>query len=199
MKGTLMPNIVSAQDLRTVLGVSVSLYPDSYLDDIINTAESVVLPMLVANSSAIAQYEIENNILYIYTVRPHSFVVGQSVQVNNVAASIDATYTVTADYKASPYVFTAAKTAADVTLRAVIPNGSATLVGKSAADIYANNDAIENAVIMTSSEIFQAKTAAGNSIDGVDFQVSPWRMSRQLLARVSALLAPFQDVETMAQ
>jgi hypothetical protein len=199
MKGTLMPNIVSAQDLRTVLGVSVSLYPDSYLDDIINTAEAVVLPMLVAHSSAVAQYEIENNILYIYTVRPHRFVTGQSVQLNNVAASIDATYTVTADYTASPYVFTAAKVTADVTLRAVIPNGSAMLVGKSAADIYANNDAVENAVIMTSSEIFQAKTAAGNSIDGVDFQVSPWRMSRQLLARVSALLAPFQDVETMAQ
>jgi hypothetical protein len=194
-----MPNIVSAQDLRTVLGVSVSLYPDSYLDDIINTAESMILPMLVANTSAVAQYEIENNILYVYTVRPHRFVTGQSVQVNNVAASIDATYTVTADYTASPYVFTAAKVTADVTLRAVIPNGSATLVGKSAADIYANNDAIENAVIMTSSEIFQAKTAAGNSIDGVDFQVSPWRMSRQLLTRISALLAPYMEVESMAQ
>jgi hypothetical protein len=194
-----MPNIVSAQDLRTVLGVSVSLYPDSYLDDIINTAESMILPMLVANTSAVAQYEIENNILYVYTVRPHRFVTGQSVQVNNVAASIDATYTVTADYTASPYIFTAAKVTADMTLRAVIPNGSATLVGKSAADIYANNDAIENAVIMTSSEIFQAKTAAGNSIDGVDFQVSPWRMSRQLLTRISALLAPYMEVESMAQ
>ena len=194
-----MPNIVSAQELRNVLGVSVSLYPDSYLDDIINTAEAAVLPMLVAHSSAVAQYEVENNILYIYTVRPHRFVTGQSVVVNNVASGIDATYTITSNYTASPYVFTAAKVTADITLRAVIPNGSATLVGKSAADIYANTDAVENAVIMTSSEIFQAKTAAGNSIDGVDFQVSPWRMSRQLVARVSALLAPFMDVEVMAQ
>lgn len=194
-----MPNIVSAQELRNVLGVSVSLYPDSYLDDIINTAEAAVLPMLVAHSASVAQYEVENNVLYIYTVRPHRFVTGQSVVVNNVASGIDATYTITSNYTASPYVFTAAKVTADITLRAVIPNGSATLVGKSAADIYANNDAIENAVIMTSSEIFQAKTAAGNSIDGVDFQVSPWRMSRQLIARVSALLAPYQDVETMCQ
>ena len=194
-----MPNIVSAQDLRTVLGVTVSLYPDSYLDDIINTAEAVILPMLVAHSSSVAQYELENNILYIYTVRPHRFTTGQSVQINNVASGIDGTYTITADYTASSYVFTAAKVNADITLRAVIPNGSATLVGKSAADIYANNDAIENAIIMTSSEVFQAKTAAGNSIDGVDFQVSPWRMSRQLVARVSALLAPYMDVEVMAQ
>lgn len=194
-----MPNIVSAQDLRNVLGVSVSLYPDSYLDDIINTAEAVILPMLVAHQSAVAQYELVNNSLYLYTVRPHRFVVGQSVVINNVGAGIDGTYDVTTVYTSSPYVFTVAKTASDITLRAVIPNGTATLVGKSASDLYANTDAIENAVIMTSSEIFQAKTAAGNSVDGVDFQVSPWRMSRQLIQRVSALLAPYADVESMCQ
>jgi len=42
-----MPSIVSTAQLRSVLGVSVSLYPDSYLDEIINTAEAVILPMLV--------------------------------------------------------------------------------------------------------------------------------------------------------
>jgi hypothetical protein len=194
-----MPSIVTTQELRNVLGVSASLYPDSYLDDIINTAEAVILPMLVAHQAAVAQYELENNSLYIYTVRPHRFVVGQSIVVNNVGAAIDGTYAVTSTYTSSPYVFTVAKTAADITLRAVIPNGTATLVGKSATDLYANTDAIENAVIMTSSEIFQAKTAAGNSVDGLDFQVQPWRMSRQLIQRVSALLAPYADVETMCQ
>ena len=194
-----MPSIVSAQELRNVLGVSVSLYPDSYLDDIINTAEAVILPMLVAHSSSVAQYEIENDVLYVYTIRPHRFVEGQTVVLNNIAGSIDGSYTVTDAYTASPYVFTVAKVTADVTLRAVIPSGTATLTGKSASDLYANTDAIQNAVIMTASEVFQAKTAAGNSIDGVDFQVSPWRMSRQLVQRVGALLAPYQDVETMCQ
>ena len=194
-----MPNIVTTQELRNVLGVSASLYPDSYLDDIINTAEAVVLPMLVAHQSSVAQYELETNILYIYTVRPHRFVSGQSVVLNNISAALDGTYTVTDKANQSPYVFTVDKTASDITLRALIPNGTATLVGKSATDLYANNDAIENAIIMTSSEIFQAKTAAGNSVDGVDFQVSPWRMSRQLIQRISALLAPYADVETMAQ
>ena len=52
-----MPSIISTAQLRTVLGVSVSLYPDSVLDEIINTAEAVILPMLVANTSAVESYK----------------------------------------------------------------------------------------------------------------------------------------------
>ena len=51
-----MPSIVTAGQLRTVLGVSVSLYSDAYLEEIINTAEDVILPMLVANVSAVTAY-----------------------------------------------------------------------------------------------------------------------------------------------
>jgi hypothetical protein len=68
-KGTDMPVIVTASQLRTVLGVSVSLYSDSYLDEIINTAEAVILPMLVANTSAIQSYKLESNVAYFYTTR----------------------------------------------------------------------------------------------------------------------------------
>ena len=41
-----MPTIITATQLRKVLGVSVSLYDDAYLDQIIDTAEGVILPML---------------------------------------------------------------------------------------------------------------------------------------------------------
>jgi hypothetical protein len=74
-----MPSIVSTQQLRQILGVSVSLYPDSYLDEIINTAEAVILPMLVANTSAVNAYELKSNVATYYTERPHHFVAGQSV------------------------------------------------------------------------------------------------------------------------
>jgi len=49
-----MPSIITASQLRTVLGVSVSLYSDAYLDSIINSAEQVILPLLTANQNAIA-------------------------------------------------------------------------------------------------------------------------------------------------
>lgn len=53
-----MPTIVTATQLRQVLGVSVSLYSDAYLDDIIYTAETVVLPMI---SKTVAELTVAEN------------------------------------------------------------------------------------------------------------------------------------------
>jgi hypothetical protein len=191
-----MPSIVSTAQLRSVLGVSVSLYPDSYLDEIINTAEAVILPMLVANTSAINAYKLESNVATYYTQRAHHFVAGQSVVVTGLPAPFSATVTVV-DIK--EFHFTAAITSADVTLRDIIPTGTATLSGYSAAEIYANSAPIESAVLAVSVEVFQSRVAAGGQIEGVDFQSTPYRMGRSLTNRVSTLLQPFLDVETVVQ
>jgi hypothetical protein len=191
-----MPSIVSTAQLRSVLGVSVSLYPDSYLDEIINTAEAVILPMLVANTSAINAYKLESNVATYYTQRAHHFVVGQSVVVTGLPAPFSATVTVV-DVK--EFHFTAAITSADVTLRDIIPTGTATLSGYSAAEIYANSAPIESAILAVSVEVFQSRVAAGGEIQGVDFASTPYRMGRSLTNRVSTLLMPFLDVETVVQ
>jgi hypothetical protein len=191
-----MPSIVSTQQLRSVLGVSVSLYPDSYLDEIINTAEAVILPMLVANTSAVNAYKLESNVATYYTQRAHHFVAGQSVIVAGLPAPFSATITVI-DVK--EYSFTAARTNADVTLREIIPTGTATLSGYSAAEIYANSAPIESAILAVSVEVFQSRVAAGGEIQGVDFASTPYRMGRSLTNRVSTLLMPFLDVETVVQ
>jgi len=191
-----MPAIVTASQLRTVLGVSVSLYSDSYLDEIINTAEAVILPMLVANTSAIQSYKLESNVAYFYTQRDHHFVAGQSVIVTGLPAPFTATHTVVT---ATPYSFTAALTSSNVTLREIIPTGTATLAGYSAADLYATSAPIESAVLAVSVEVFQSRVAAGGQIEGVDFASTPYRMGRSLTNRVSSLLQPFLDVETVCQ
>ena len=191
-----MPSIVTATQLRTVLGVSVSLYSDSYLDEIINTAEAVILPMLVANTSAIQSYKLESNVAYFYTERNHHFVAGQSVIVAGLPAPFSATHTVVT---ATPYSFTAALTSTNVTLREIIPMGTATLQGYSAADLYATSAPIESAILAVSVEVFQSRVAAGGQIEGVDFTSSPYRMGRSLTNRVSTLLQPFLDVETVVQ
>ena len=41
-----MPVVITADDLRAVLGVSDSLYDDAYLEQIILSAEGVIIPML---------------------------------------------------------------------------------------------------------------------------------------------------------
>jgi hypothetical protein len=191
-----MPSIVTASQLRTVLGVSVSLYSDAYLNEIVNTAEAVILPMLVANTSAVNAYKLSNNEAYYYTEREHHFVAGQSIIVAGLPSPFSATVTVV---RAGTYYFTAAITNADVTLREIIPTGTATLSGYSAVNIYTGNDAIESAILAVSVEVFQSRVAAGGQIEGLDFTATPYRMGRSLTNRVSTLLMPYLDVETVCQ
>ena len=84
-------------------------------------------------------------------------------------------------------------------IRPIVPNGTATLSGYSAVNIYANSPAIESAVLAVSVEVFQSRVAAGGEIQGVDFASTPYRMGRSLTNRVSTLLQPFLDVESVVQ
>lgn len=189
-----MPNIITASQLRSVLGVSSSLYDDAYLNDIIDTAEQAILPLLIQNSTAVIEYELKDNVAIFYTRRVHTFVVGQSIVVTGLPAPFTATHTLTEVTDSS---FSAALTSADVTRRQIIPNGTATLSGYSAATLYVGNSSIESAIYAVSIEVFQSRTAAGGQIEGLDFQSSPYRMGRSLLNRVIGLLGNYIDVDTM--
>ena len=193
-----MPSIITAASLRSVLGVSSSLYSDAYLDEIIGSAEGVILPMLTANQAAIAEVYLTSNVAYYVTQRPHYFVAGQTVVASGIVPStFNGTITVT-DSITNPYIFSAALVNADIIIRGVIPAGVAYLSGANAGTLYASTDAVESAVTIVSVEIFQSITAAGGQIEGVDFQPSPYRMGRSLMNRVIGLLSPYVDVETMA-
>ena len=189
-----MPAIITASQLRSVLGVSSSLYSDAYLDEIIDTAEQSILPLLIQNSTAVVEYELKDNVAIFYTRRVHTFVVGQSIVVTGLPAPFTATHTVTAITDTS---FSAALTSSDVTRRQIIPNGIATLSGYSAATLYVGNASIESAIYAVSIEVFQSRTAAGGQIEGIDFASSPYRMGRSLLNRVIGLLGNYIDVDTM--
>ena len=205
-----MPSIITASQLRTVLGVSVALYSDAYLDSIINSAEQVILPLLTANQNAIAAVYLQNNVAYYITQKPNSFVADQSIVITGcVPAVFNGTKTVTSNYydpfpylpfayPAPYFYFTAAVTNADITFRPVIPAGVAYLSGANAATLYATTDAVEQAVTIVSVEIFQSVVAPGGQIEGVDFTPSPYRMGRSLQNRVIGLLGNYIDVSTMA-
>ena len=194
-----MPSIVTASQLRTVLGVSVSLYSDAYLEGIIISAEQVILPLLTANQNAIASVYLRSNVAYYVTQKPNTFVSGQSVVVSGcVPTTFNGSITIT-DTLEGDFTFTAAKTNADINIRPVIPAGIAYLSGANAATLYASTEAIEQAILIVSTEIFQSVTAAGGQIEGVDFQPSPYRMGRSLQNRVIGLLGNYVDVGTLAQ
>ena len=185
-----MPSIVTATELRTILGVSSSLYSDAYLNDIIDSSESVILPMLVTYKAPIAAAELSDNVATIKTQGDHPFSIGQSVVIAGVSATFNGTKTITGisdDHTELTY----AQTAADVDMFNVIPAGSATLTG---ASTYVGNSAVESAVLSVCVQIFQNRTAGGGSIEGVDFSVTPFRMSRGLFSSVTGLLGQYLDV-----
>ena len=213
-----MATIVTPAELRSVLGVSNSLYNDAYLTDVIDTAESVILPMLVKYSSPIDVVALQDNIATYYVLGDNNFGVGQSVVVTGVGSPFNGTFTILessnldydsfilrsnsrifldGSYREFNGFFTVAITNADITERKVIPSGLATLSG---ASTYVGNAAVESAVLAVSVEVFQSRIAPGGQIEGIDFtQVSPYRLGRSLFNRVSGLLGAFIDTDSMVQ
>jgi hypothetical protein len=192
-----MPNIITVEELRQVLGVSDSLYDDPYLEQIIDSAEGVILPLLTQYQSAVVSVRIQDGVLHCTTIRPSMFVVGQGITIEGCGIGIDGDYTVTG-HSVETYRFTAAIMAADQILTPIIPAGRAYLDGSTAAELYVGVAPIKSALLVVSNEIFQSITAAGGQIEGVDFAPTPFRMGRSLLNRVIGLISPFIDVETIA-
>jgi len=191
-----MPSIITVAQLRSVLGVSSSLYSDAYLTGIIDTAELTILPLLQSYSNSIAQYRIEDGTCVMETLLPNEFKAGQSVVIGNVATALNGTRTIT-DTISKEYEFSFATNEADADWTPVIPAGSAYVSGKDAATLYASNAAIESAITIVSVEVFQSITAAGGQIEGVDFQPTPYRMGRSLANRVAALLSQYRNAAGM--
>lgn len=213
-----MATIVTPAELRSVLGVSNSLYNDAYLTDVIDTAEAVILPMLVKYSSPIDVVSLQDNVATYYVLGDNNFSAGQSVVITGVGSPFNGTFTILessnldydsfvlrsnsrifldGSYREFNGFFTVALVNADITERKVIPSGLATLSG---ASTYVGNAAVESAVLAVSVEVFQSRIAPGGQIEGIDFtQVSPYRLGRSLFNRVSGLLGAFIDTDSMVQ
>ena len=193
-----MPNIITASELRQVLGVSESLYSDVYLEQIIESSEGVILPLLTQYQSAIVTTRIRDGVIYCGTLRPCYFGEGQSIIIAGCGVDIDGEYDVTTD-SVRDLEFSVATDLPNRVEFAIIPSGSATLDGYSSATLYANTPAVKSALLVVSTEIFQSITASGGQIEGVDFTPTPFKMGRSLMNRVIGLLSPFMDVDSMAQ
>ena len=190
-----MPTIITASQLRSVLGVSSALYDDTYLNQIIDTAELVILPMLTTFKSPIQATSLSANVATFTTLGIHEFTEGQSVVIAGCLSPYNGTRTVLAG-DLTDTTFTAAITNANVLEANVIPSGTATL---SNATTYVGNAAVESAIYTVSVEVFQARLAGGGQIEGVDFTATPFRMGRSLFNKCVGLLGSYIDPESMCQ
>ena len=190
-----MPTIISASQLRSVLGVSSALYDDTYLNQIIDTSEQVILPMLVTFKSPIEKVSLTDNVATFTTLGIHEFTEGQSVIITGCGSPYNGTRVVLAD-NLGQYTFSQSITNADILEANVIPSGVAALSGGST---YVGNAAVQSAVYTVSVEVFQARLAGGGQIEGVDFTATPFRMGRSLFNKCVGILGSYIDTESMAQ
>ena len=190
-----MPTIITASELRAIIGVSSSLYNDAYLEGIIDSAEGVILPLLVTFKSPIQKVSLTDNVATFTTLGIHEFTEGQSVVITGCGSPYNGTRVVLAD-NLGQYTFSQSITNADLLEVNVIPSGVAAISGGST---YVGVQPVRSAMFAVSVEIFQSRIAAGGQIEGVDFTATPFRMGRSLFNRCVGLLGPYIDVESMAQ
>ena len=178
--------LTTVSELRSTLGVG-TLYPDATLQEVCDATDAVLLPMLWADTSFNIAHSNTTTVgtLYFNELVKDTFYVGQTVVVTNNKSHLNGskTITVVGDYSIS-YAITG--TPAAEPKHAVRPYGIVTVTPSTdwTADM-----AIQQAALMISVEIWQARTATLSGSNLVDFQPSPYRMSAQLLAKVRGLIA----------
>ena len=186
-----MPVLVTAAQLRAVLGVSSSLYNDAALDAIIDTSEDAIGDFLIQWKVGIDKHRYESaTVAIIHTTRPHQFYVGQSVAHSGVEAKINGSKTVTAIVDEYTYKITVAAATPHENFNATIPNGIA--AGNDLSQ-YNGNAAIEEAVLQVAIDVFQSRLAVGGTQQALDFTPAPYRMGRTLLYKITGLISKYID------
>ena len=179
--------LTTVSELRTTLGVG-TLYPDATLQEVCDATDAVLLPMLWTNSyfNIAHSNTASTGTLYFEDKVEKVFYVGQTLTIGGNGSKFNGSKTLTGvgDYSITFNITGNNNTPA--VEHPVLPFGTVT------ADTYvdwADDKAVQQAALMISVEIWQARTATLSGSNLVDFQPSPYRMSAQLLAKVRGLIA----------
>jgi len=185
--------LTTVAELRSTLGVG-TLYPDATLQEVCDATDAVLLPMLWKNVEFAIAKKNEGTVgtLYFEQNVENIYYVGQSLNIANAGQHFNGNKTITAVSGKSINV-----TTSHLTSTPEQPlNPYATVADGETID-WAEDKAIQQAALMISVEIWQARTATLSGSNAVDFQPSPYRMSSQLLAKVRGLLAHALDPRSM--
>jgi hypothetical protein len=186
-----MPELVTAAQLRAVLGVPNTLYDDNALNAIINTAEDAIGDFLIQWKVGIDKHYSETATeTTIHTTRPHKFYDGQTVAILEVEAHVNGNKTISAIV--DDYTFRITTTGAPIHQEYyhVIPNG---IAAENDLSQYDGIAAVEEAVLQIAIDVFQSRLAAGGTSQSLDFTPAPYRMGRTLLYKVTGLISKYID------
>jgi hypothetical protein len=186
-----MPELVTAAQLRAVLGVPNTLYDDNALNAIINTAEDAIGDFLIQWKVGIDKHYSETATeTTIHTTRPHKFYEGQTVAISGVEAHVNNNKTISAIV--DDYTFRITTTGAPIHQEYyhVIPNG---IAAENDLSQYDGVAAVEEAVLQVAIDVFQSRLAAGGTSQALDFTPGPFRMGRTLLYKITGLISKYID------
>jgi hypothetical protein len=185
--------LTTVAEMKSVLGIG-SLYPDATIQEVCDAADAVLLPMLWANKwfSVAHSNVVGTGTLYFNEDVRDTFYVGQSVTIANSGSLYNGTKTITAVGEYSISVTTTHSS--DKSYHPIFPYGT---VSTTTYTDWTTDTAIQQAALMVSVEIWQARTATLSGSNAIDFQPSPYRMSAQLLAKVRGLIAHALDPRSM--
>jgi hypothetical protein len=186
-----MPVLVTAAQLRAVLGVPNTLYDDTALNAIIDTSEDAIGDFLIQWKVGVDAHRYDSaTVAIIHTTRPHKFYVGQQVTHSGIEARINGTKTVTEIVDIYTYKIAVTGATPHTEFNATIPNGLAMVNDLSQ---YNGNAAIEEAVLQIAIDVFQSRLAAGGTQQALDYTPAPYRMGRTLLYKVTGLISKYID------
>jgi len=185
--------LTTVAELRSALGVG-TLYSDATLQSVCDAADAVLVPMLWAPKwfSIAHSNVVGTGTLYFNDNIVDTFYVGQSVTIANSGTSYNGTKTITEVRNYSISVATNHTVAQ--AYHPIFPYGT---VSTTTYTDWTLDEAVQNAALMVSVEIWQARTATLSGSNAVDFQPSPYRMSSQLLAKIRGMIAHALDPRSM--
>jgi len=179
--------LTTVAELRSTLGVG-TLYPDATLQEVCDATDAVLLPMLWANNYYAVGHSNTTNTgtTYFNESTKDIFYVGQTVVITGSGSKHNGSKTITGVGSQSiTYAITGNNNTA-APFHPIQPFG--TVAAETYVD-WSTDAAVQQAALMVSVEIWQARTATLSGSNLVDFQPSPYRMSAQLLAKVRGLIA----------
>jgi hypothetical protein len=184
-------SLTTVAELKAVLGVG-SLYSDAILQEVCDASDAVLLPMLWVKSDFAIAHSKTTTTATLYFETAHEFIVGDSVVITNCGSAWNGTKTITAVSELSiTYTISAASATDKNTL---YPYGLVT--GDTTTD-WTTDSAIQEASLMLSVDIFQARQVPSSGGVAIDGSASPWRMSNSLLAKIRGLISHALDPRSM--
>lgn len=185
--------LTTVAELRSTLGVG-TLYTDATLQEVCDAADAVLLPMLWANKYYASGHSNQGTVgtLYFNEEVTKIFYVGQTVNITGAGAHFNGNKTVT-----GVGTDTITITTDHVTDTPYHPFQPFATVAASTYQDWSEDKAVQQAALMISVDIWQARQVSSTGGTSPDFTPSPYRMGNSLLARVRGLIAHALDPQSM--